>query len=298
VTYRISSIDGNRQWLDGGAMFGNVPRLVWEAWEPPDQRHRILLACRSFLIQDQKRRRLTLLEAGIGACFEPKLSERYGIERPTDAARDEPSAMIGNLRAIGVTPEQIDDVILSHLHFDHAGGLLSPSVEGQAQRLVFPRARFWVGREAWTRANKPHLRDRASFLPQLNELLKDSGRLHLIESGGPGSVIAPELDFVISHGHTPGQLLTRLRTERGEVVFAGDLIPGCSWVHLPVTMGYDRFAEGLIDEKRLLLEDLVARGSRLLLTHDARFASCRIEREESGRFVAVDRVSHLAGFAL
>ena len=118
MSYSIYSIEGNRQRLDGGAMFGNVPRALWSKWAPADEQHRISLACRAFLIHDQASGRRILLEAGIGVFFEPKLMDRFGVLEPAHQ-------LLVNLAALNLSPEQIDVVVLSHLHFDHAGGLLT-----------------------------------------------------------------------------------------------------------------------------------------------------------------------------
>ncbi len=285
--YAIYSIEGNRQRLDGGAMFGNVPHALWSQWLPPDDRMRIPLACRGFLIHDTARDRRILLEAGIGCFFEPKLKDRFGVEEPEHR-------LLASLAARGVAPDQIDDVVLSHLHFDHVGGLLGPwAGEGVAQALVFDRARFWVGRRAWQRANDPHPRDRASFLPELHRLLEQSGRLELIDDDL--SALGEGFSCTFSDGHTPGLMLTELAIDQGTFAFCGDLIPGLPWVHLPVAMGYDRFPELLIDEKRAFLDRARERGTRLLFTHDPGHVACRVDVNEKGRYQPIEPVESLDG---
>jgi len=158
--------------------------------------------------------------------------------------------------------------------------------------LVFPRARFLVGRKAWERACHPHFRDRASFVPLLHEHLAASGRLEIVE-GDTSKTLGSGFRFHRSDGHTPGLLITELAMPDGPVVFVADLAPGRPWVHLPITMGYDRNPEQLIDEKEALFTDLVARGARLFYTHDPTAALSGIERDERGRFVAVDPVPSL-----
>jgi len=293
--YLVRSVEGNRQRLDGGAMFGNVPRPLWELWIEPDERHRIPLACRAFLIEDQLQGHRILLEAGIGVFFDPALRDRYGVAEPGHQ-------LLASLERIGVAPESIDTVVLSHLHFDHTGGLLTPWRADRPHEPVFPEARLLVSQQAWERAHAPHLRDRASFAPEVLALLeqaRSAGRLSLVaEQGEAAALLGDGFCFHLSHGHTPGLLLTELATERGSVVFCGDLIPGRPWIHLPVTMGYDRYPELLIDEKQRLLERCLERDTVLLLTHDAGCAACRVERDRRGRFTATGAIEELSALAL
>jgi glyoxylase-like metal-dependent hydrolase (beta-lactamase superfamily II) len=273
----LTSLLGNSQRLDGGAMFGNAPRALWARWIAPDERNRIPLACRALLVRESGRN--LLFEAGIGAFFAPALRDRYGVV-------EEEHVLLGSLARVGLEPADIDLIVLSHLHFDHAGGLLTAWREGAAPELSFPRARFLVSRTAWERARAPHPRDRASFIPALNELLAQSGRLELAD--GPHSdLLGDDYRLHYSEGHTPGLLLTEIAMPAGPVLFCADLIPGQAWVHLPITMGYDRYPERLIDEKEALLADLVQRGGRLFFTHDPEVALSRLARDEQGRFTAV-----------
>lgn len=274
----ITSVPGNSQRLDGGAMFGNAPRPMWEQWIAPDERHRIPLACRCMLVRDGDR--TILFETGIGAFFAPALRERFGVVEDRHVLLDE-------LVALGVAPEAIDVVVLSHLHFDHAGGALTAWREGAAPALVFPRAHWVVGAEAWARALAPHPRDRASFIPELPALLEATGRLERV-TGETSAVLGPGFRFHRSEGHTPGLLLGEVAMPAGPVVFAADLIPGKPWVHVPITMGYDRYPERLIDEKTALLTDLLARGGRLFFTHDPTIAMGTVARDARGRFHTVD----------
>jgi glyoxylase-like metal-dependent hydrolase (beta-lactamase superfamily II) len=181
----------------------------------------------------------------------------------------------------------VDVVVFSHLHFDHAGGALTAYAAGTEPQLVFPRATYVVGAEAWQRAVSPHARDRASFIPNLTNLLAGSGRLELAASDR-AAALGNGFRFHRSSGHTPGLLITEVEMPAGPVVFASDLIPGRPWVHLPITMGYDRFAELLIDEKGTLLTDLLARDGRLFFTHDPEIAMGRLAKDAKGRFTTVD----------
>jgi glyoxylase-like metal-dependent hydrolase (beta-lactamase superfamily II) len=272
----LYSLIGNSQKLDGGAMFGNAPKAVWSRWIAPDEQNRIPLACRCLLARDLRvdggRGLNVLFETGIGAFFEPALRERYGVV-------EERHVLLDALAAVGLTHADIDVVVLSHLHFDHAGGLLAPWQEGAPPQLLFPNARFVVGAEHWRRAQTPHPRDRASFIAELQPLLEHTGRLELVE-GEHSRALGRAVRFSYSNGHTPGLMLA----EVGGVVFCADLIPGRFWVHLPITMGYDRWPERLIDEKHAFLDDKLARGVRLFFTHDHEYALASVTRDARGRY--------------
>ena len=305
---RVWSVEGNRQKLDGGAMFGNAPRALWTRWATPDAQNRLELACRCLLVEEPDGRRV-LCESGVGAFFPPELRERFGVDEPRHVLLD-------NLAALGVSDADIDVVVLSHLHFDHAGGLLAAWEADAAHRLLFPKARFLVGERALARAKAPHPRDRASFIPELVALLdaqrqsrQESDPVALLEGSGRLEILAqdaavvttptlPGWRFHASEGHTPGLVLAEVPAADGPIVFGADLIPGVPWVHVPVTMGYDRAPEVLVDEKAALLADLVTRGGRLFFTHDPAVAMATVTRDASGRFGSKEPLGTLGGLVL
>jgi glyoxylase-like metal-dependent hydrolase (beta-lactamase superfamily II) len=197
-------------------MFGNAPRMLWQKWLAADEQHRIELACRALLVETAGLK--VLCETGIGAFFPPKLAERYGLQTPAV------HQLRGNLLHSGCRPEEITHVVLSHLHFDHAGGLLPTfaEIEQGDDTLLFPQAQYVVSQGAWERSLNPHPRDRASFIPGLNEKLLRSGRLLIIPSG------QQELPFgkgifklLYSSGHTPEHMHVLVQGPRQRVFFCG-----------------------------------------------------------------------------
>ncbi len=272
---RLHSIRGNDQRLDGGAMFGNAPRAVWQKWCPPDERGRISLACRAMLIDEGDRK--VLFETGIGTFFEPSLRDRFGVMQTEHV-------LLSSLAAVGLKHREVDIVVLSHLHFDHAGGLLTTFEQGMPLELLFPNAQFVASKGSVERARHPHARDKASFIPELLPLLEASERFHIVDAPEL-ALLGPKYHFDFSDGHTPGMLHATVRGSARSAFFAADLIPGVPWVHTPITMGYDRFPERLIDEKTGLLERFVRDGTHVFFTHDFEVACAKVVKE-NGRFRA------------
>jgi len=273
--------------LDAGTLFGHVPRALYHRWIEVGPDGRTHLANRSLLVEDGDRR--VLLEAGIGAFFGPSLRRRYGVE-------DSHHALVRALAARDLSDADIDWVILSHLHFDHAGGLLAPYAEGEEPRLLFPRARFLVSRDAWERSRSPHQRDQASFIEALPPLLRESQRLAVVDDSTAATrLLGERFRFRLSHGHTPGMLHTTVIGETANVFFGADLVPGRAWVHLPVTMGYDRHAERVVDEKAQLYRETELSRTVFFYTHDPEVAASRVEIED-GKYKAHDPMPRIDGW--
>ena len=274
MAIKLWSVPGNTFRLDGGAMFGNAPKALWKKWTEADALNRIPLAGRALALQTEEGRNI-LFETGIGTFFAPDLRERYAIT-------ESEHSLLNNLKRIGLEENDIDAVVLSHLHFDHAGGLLSP-FEESPPRLLFPKATYYVGKAHWERAQNPHLRERISFIPLLHTLLQASGRLVLLDPYNPPEIGIP-LSFHVSNGHTMGLLISEIALPQGPLLFVSDLVPGLPWMHLPITMGYDRFAEMLVDEKKTLFEMMLEKNAFLFFTHDPEVACARLKIDPSGKY--------------
>lgn len=289
-TIKFTSIEGNRQKLDGGAMFGNAPKALWEKWILPDDLNRIPLAARALLVETENH--TLLFETGIGSYMAPRFRDRFGIE-------EEDHRLHEGIKKLGLSEKKITEIFISHLHFDHAGGLLKSFEEGKEPALLFSQSQFFVGKIAWDRANAPHQRDRASFVPALNQALKESGRLNLVDAGQTFCYDDLTIHPFMSDGHTPGMICWDLRFNNRRLVFAADLIPGLPWIHLPITMGYDRFPELLIEEKNRLLETVVKDNAWVFFTHDPHTAIAKIVfDQEHKKFKKGESVDTLVRIAL
>ncbi|MCB9506165.1 MAG: MBL fold metallo-hydrolase [Myxococcales bacterium] len=267
--------------LDGGAMFGIVPRPLWERTNPPDARNRIAMAARVLYFELGDRR--VLIDTGIGRAWSAKEADIYGV------ALDEPP-LTEKLRTLGIEPTAITDVILTHLHFDHAGGAIVDTVEGP--RPTFPGATHWVQRENWVWAHGPSVRDAGSYRRRDFARLGDAVDLRLVDGHA-----APfdGVELIVTRGHTPGMQLVKVRTAAQTVLYTADLIPTASHLHVPYVMGYDVYPLTTCAEKADLLEQATRHGWVLALEHDPDAAFVVPERRPDGRFVAAARADTLAG---
>ena len=267
--YEIRSVETGRFRLDGGAMFGIVPRVLWSRVAEPDERNRISLSMRTLIVRDAKGGRVLLVDTGAGDKWDAVERDRFAFEVGPDALGTALSEM-------GLCHDDVTDILITHLHFDHNGGLTRWADEGR-ERLVpcFRRARVWVHRRHWEHALHPSDRDRGSFLSRDFAAIDETGLLHWIEGDPPQSPF-DELTLHLVHGHTPAQLLPWFAADGRELLYAGDLFP--TFAHLPVpwVMAYDVEPLKTVLEKRHILECCTERGLVLASVHDPRVACAGI----------------------
>lgn len=261
--------------LDGGAMFGVVPRALWERSDPPDERNRIPLALGCLLIRTPTGKNV-LVDTGLSSKYDAnkKFNSLYVVERR--------STLREALKELGVPPGDVHYVINTHLHFDHAGGDTEFGAEGKPVPQ-FPKARYVVQKEEWEDAQAPHERNRASYLPENFEPLDDHKVLELVHGEFE---LEPGLKVLRSGGHTRGHQCVMIESEGQKAIFFGDLIPTMSHVPLPWIMAYDLYPVHTLEAKRELLGKAVAEKWILLFQHDPRQrAGTLVERD--GRTVVV-----------
>jgi glyoxylase-like metal-dependent hydrolase (beta-lactamase superfamily II) len=267
--WKFRAFHDGRFKLDGGAMFGVVPKVFWELEHPADASNRIDLDLRCLLADSGDRR--VLVDTGMGDRWTEKQVGIYQIER-------RPRQLVAELAEAGITRESVTDVVLTHLHFDHAGGVMR---QGEAEmELVFPNARHWVQKRHWEWAHDPSERDRASFRREDFALLDSRGQLQLLEGTAE---IMPGVRVTPVNGHTPWQQVVEFHTGQGVLAFVGDLIPFLSQLHVPWIMAYDLNPLLTVTAKKQFLTRAVEDGYILIFEHDPRFEAATV-RFSDGRF--------------
>lgn len=263
--WTLHTLEAGALWLDGGAMFGSVPRPLWSRTNPPDERNRIRLAMRCLLLEGHGRR--VLVDVGLGDKNDEKFRDIFRVE-------DEPR-LDDSLAAAGFGPGDITDVVLTHLHFDHAGG--STVRDGDTLRPRFPRARWHVQRRNWDNAHAPNPRERASYLLENFDPLEAAG---VLEYRDGAAEPWPGVRLFTADGHTRGQQLVRIEGGGTVVYYVADLIPTASHVRVPYVMGYDVAAIETMAEKQELLGRAADEGAWIALEHDPDTAIARPVREK------------------
>jgi len=266
--YTLHAIETGRFGLDGGAMFGVVPRVLWAKTNPPDEKNRILMAARALLIVGNGRR--VLVDVGNGSKYDEKFKAIYNFDR----ARFD---LISSLLKHHVVPDDITDVILTHLHFDHAGGSTT-KVDGQV-RPTFPRARYYVQREHWNAANNPTERDRASFFPDDFVPLEQHGCLQLLEGEGE---ILPGISVRLMNGHTTALQCPVITDGTQTVFYCADLVPTTSHLAPPWIMAYDLRPLVTLEEKKKILRQAADEHWILFFEHDPNTEAAYVKPSNRG----------------
>ncbi len=266
--YELTSIETGRFSLDGGAMFGVVPWVFWSRTNPPDERMRITLAARCLLIRGNGK--IILVDTGNGDKWNSKLKDIYHLDNTT-------FTLDASLASAGVTPDQVTDVILTHLHFDHCGGCTK--FENGVLVPAFPNARHYVQRAHWELSQDPTDRDRASFMLDDFMLLHERGMLTLVEGE---EELFPGISMVVCNGHTMAQQLPKITDGSTTLLFCCDLVPTTSHIPFPYIMGYDLRPLTTLEEKKRLLPQAEQGGWILFLEHDPETVAVTLKRTEKG----------------
>ncbi|MBP8136568.1 MAG: MBL fold metallo-hydrolase [Candidatus Eisenbacteria bacterium] len=262
--WTLHTIEAGALWLDGGAMFGSVPRPLWSRTNPPDERNRIPLAMRCLLMVGHGRK--VLVDVGLGDKNDAKFRDIFRVE-------DDPT-LESSLAAAGHPIETVTDVVLTHLHFDHAGG--ATRREGGTLVPRVPNAKYYVQRRNWENAHQPNPRERASYMGENFDPLAEAG---VLEFWDGASKPWPGVEVITAEGHTRGQQLLRIEGGGQAVYYVADLIPTASHVRIPFVMGYDMAAIETMAEKRALLERAAAENAWVCLEHDPVTAFARPKLE-------------------
>jgi glyoxylase-like metal-dependent hydrolase (beta-lactamase superfamily II) len=268
---RLYTIDTGYFKLDGGAMFGVVPKTLWNKTNPADADNLCTWAMRCLLIEDGGR--LILVDNGIGDKQDARFFSHYHLHGEDSLER--------SLGRHGFSPTDITDVVLTHLHFDHCGG----SIRKVGDRLepAFPNARFWSNERHWEWAVQPNDREKASFLKENILPIRDSGRLSMVpvsESGA--SSLTENVSVRFMHGHTDAMMLPQVSYKGRTLVFMADLIPAAAHLPLPYVMAYDMFPLTTLREKKAFLEEAVENDFILFFEHDPSIECCTLQRTEKG----------------
>ncbi len=253
-------------------MFGVVPKVIWNKSNPADNRNRIELALRVLLIMDDKRR--IMVDTGIGEGWNEKFVDIYGVDHSQGSLED-------SLRKTNLTTEDITDVIITHLHFDHAGGATFLDDDGEI-KATFPDATYYIQKKHYEWATKPSEKDQASFVKDKYVPLYQQGRLKLLDGEFE---LFPGIFIKLSDGHTIAQQTVLITDGKSTLFHPGDMIPTSSHIPLPFIMGYDNFPLITLEEKKSILTRAVAGKWTVFFEHDPKHAATLVEETEKG-FVA------------
>ena len=260
--------------LDGGAMFGVVPKSIWSRTNPADANNMIDMAARCLLIEENNR--LILIDNGLGNKQSEKFFSYYYLWGEHSLER--------SLQQQGFQKSDITDVFLTHLHFDHCGGGIQWNRDHTAYEPAFRNARYWTNKEHWEWATNPNPREKASFLEENLLPMQESGQLQFIDLSGQDFLPETELGFGIRlvDGHTEKQMLPHIQYKGTTLVFVADLLPTAGHIPLPYIMGYDTRPLLTLKEKAAFLDTAANEGYCLFLEHDAHHEICTVQHTEKG----------------
>lgn len=274
--YQICPIPTGQFGLDGGAMFGTVPKVLWQKSNPADEQNRIKMEARALLLKSKDKN--ILIDTGNGSDFVAKYGEKLGSKfAEIYAVETGGPTLISSLKKFNVNPEDITDVILTHLHFDHAGG--STSLIDNKIQATFPKAKYHLQRKNFETASQPNLREKASYFPINFQPLLDSKQLLLID--GDVKNYLPGISFYVSNGHTVGHQVVMIEDEKTALYYCGDVVPTSSHVRSAWVMGYDLNPLLLIEEKQKLLEKSLNKTTYLFFEHDPYCDVATIEKQNN-----------------
>ncbi len=256
--------------LDGGAMFGVVPKTLWSKSYPADENNLCTWAMRCLLVDTGTRK--IVIDNGTGEYHDEKFCRLYGLNDGEDSLGK-------SLGKHGLTTDDITDVILTHLHFDHCGG--SVKFNDDRSRLIpaFSNATYWVGRNQWENANHPNKRERASFLKETFTPVAENGQFEFIENEGE---LFPDITVRIFNGHTEGQVIPFIRYKNATIVFVADLIPSAAHIPLSWMLSFDMQPMVTLREKEDFLNEAADNHYILFLEHDLYNECCTVQRTEKG----------------
>ncbi|HPF09946.1 MAG TPA: MBL fold metallo-hydrolase [Flavobacteriaceae bacterium] len=271
---KLIPIEAGNFKLDGGAMFGVVPKSLWSRTNPADSNNMIDMAARCLLIENGNR--LTLIDNGMGQKQDEKFFGYYYLWGDFSLDR--------SLEKAGYHRDEITDVFLTHLHFDHCGGSIQWNKNRTGYEPAFKNARYWSNAKHWKWATEPNQREKASFLKENILPIQESGQLHFVQESSTGFLEANELDFGILFvdGHTEKQMIPHLEYQGKTLVFMADLLPTSGHVPLPYVMGYDTRPLLTLNEKGAFLNVAATKGYYLLLEHDAHHQVITVKHTEKG----------------
>ena len=271
---KLYAIESGNFKLDGGAMFGVVPKMIWNKTNPADANNLIDIAARCLLIQDENR--LTLIDTGMGNKQSDKFFGYYSLWGTHSLDK--------SLAQHGFSRNDVTDVFLTHLHFDHCGGAVQWNQNKTGYEPAFKNAKFWTNKDHWSWATVPNDREKASFLPENILPLQESGQLHFIKKPISDFEFSQELGFEIFYvnGHTEKMMIPHIKFQDKTIVFCADLIPTAGHLPLPYVMGYDTRPLLTMPEKLKFLEKSVSENFYLFLEHDAHNQIITIKNTDRG----------------